>query len=68
MSAPHSTRSRLVSLAEAADEYHCSVKTIRRMISRGEVTGYRIGTRSIRVDLNEFESRVVRPIPTGSAA
>jgi hypothetical protein len=44
-------------LAEAAAERHCSVKTIRRMVARGEVYAERLGPRMIRVDLNSVAGR-----------
>lgn len=54
----------LATLAEAANTYGVSVKTIRRRISDGTVTGYRVGPRLIRVDLNELESALTIAIPT----
>lgn len=59
----------LASLAEAAEYAHCSTKTIRRRISEGALTGYRMGPRLLRVDLNELDA-MLRPIPTagGDAA
>jgi len=57
---------RLASLAEAAEHLGCSVRTIRRRISAGEITGYRFGPRLLRVDLEELECSL-RPIPTAGA-
>ena len=37
--------------------------TIRRKIAAGQLTGYRFGTRVIRVDLNEIDS-LLKPVPT----
>lgn len=54
---------RLASLAEAAAYASCHVKTIRRRISDGSLTGYRFGPRLVRVDLTELDS-LVRRIPT----
>lgn len=54
---------RLESIPHAADYVGVSSKTIRRMISRGELTGYRVGPRIIRVDLNQLDG-LLRPIPT----
>lgn len=62
--APHTPRqagtsaTRLVSLRDAADVFGVSVKTIRRRIADGTVTGYRIGT-LIRVDLEELRAALV---------
>lgn len=49
---------RLVSLRDAAEVFGVSVKTIRRRIADGTVTGYRIGT-LIRVDLDELRAALV---------
>jgi len=53
---------RLVALADAAEEFSVSVKTIRRRIADGTVTGYRVG-RLIRVDLDELRERLAVTIP-----
>lgn len=52
---PMQARRRYASLLAAA-EYAggCSERTLRRMISAGQLTGYRLG-RHIRVDLNELD-------------
>ena len=61
---PRPTRGhgKLVALADAAEEFSVSVKTIRRRIADGTVTGYRIG-RLIRVDLDELRERLAVTIP-----
>ncbi len=56
-------RHRWVSPEDAADYLGVHVKTIRRRIADGTLTGYRMGPRLIRVDLSEIE-RVLAPIPT----
>lgn len=54
---------RYASLATAAEYAECGQKTIRRRISDGTITGYRMaGSRLIRVDLNEVDT-MLRPIP-----
>ena len=63
---PNST-SRLVPLAEAAEHFHVSVKTLRRRIADGTITGYRVG-RLIRVDLDELRRRLVVKIPASRTA
>jgi excisionase family DNA binding protein len=63
---PTST-SRLVSLAEAAEHFHVSVRTLRRRIADGTITGYRVG-RLIRVDLDELRRRLVVEIPASRSA
>lgn len=54
---------RLASINQAAEYAACSTKTIRRRIADGSLTGYRMGRRIIRVDLNELD-QLLRPIPT----
>lgn len=59
---------RLASLAEAAEYAAVNPRTIRRRIADGSLTGYRLGARVIRVDLDELDA-LLRPIPTvGGAA
>lgn len=59
---------RLTSIEGAAEYADCSTKTVRRYIAAGRLTGYRLGARMVRVDLNEIDE-MLRPIPTaGSAA
>lgn len=57
---------RLVSLSEAADYLGVTALTVRRRIADGRLTGYRIGPKVLRVDLNEVEA-LVSPIPTAEA-
>ena len=54
---------RTGTIAQVAQAYGVSTKTVRRLISRGDLHAYRLGSRLIRVDLNEAES-LLRPIPT----
>ena len=51
------------SIEAAAERLGCSPRTVRRMIAAGEITGYRLGKRMVRVDLGEIES-ALRRIPT----
>ena len=53
------------SIEVAADMLECSPRTVRRMIAGGEITGYRIGKRLLRVDLVEVEAQL-RRIPTAT--
>lgn len=54
---------RWANLSQAAELYGVHPRTIRRRIAEGVITGYRIaGTRAIRVDLNEVEAVMMRPI------
>lgn len=54
---------RLASINQAAEYAAVCTKTIRRRISDGSLTGYRMGSRVIRVDLNELD-QLLRPIPS----
>ena len=58
---PH--RRQLMTLSAAAELLACNEKTLRRYISAGDLRGYRIGPRSLRVELAEVEA-LARPIPT----
>lgn len=57
------SRRQLVSVDQAADFLSCSPRTVRRMVSRGQIAGFRVGSRMLRVDLTELEAQL-RPIPT----
>jgi excisionase family DNA binding protein len=58
---------RLTSLTNAATHADVSVRTLRRWISAGILTGYRVGPRLVKIDLDELD-RNVRPIPTAGGA
>lgn len=60
---PNKAVRRLESIQHAAEYLGVAEKTIRRMIARGDLTGYRAGPRLIRVDLNELDA-MLRVIPT----
>lgn len=64
MAARPKTPSRLAPLTEAAEYRRLSVKTLRRYITAGRITGYRNGVKLILVDLDELD-RLVRPIAVG---
>jgi excisionase family DNA binding protein len=51
---------RPASLKEVASRFHVSKDTIRRRIASGELRAYRLGSKIIRVDLDEVE-RLFRP-------
>jgi excisionase family DNA binding protein len=63
-------RRRYVTLADAAAYVGCNERTIRRAIAAGEITGYRIGARLVRVDLDQLDAEMVGRVPTtdGSGA
>jgi excisionase family DNA binding protein len=62
----HPPKRRLVSIPVAAEAADVCTKTIRRWIAEGRITGYRVGARLIKVDLDELES-TFRPIGGGAA-
>lgn len=58
---------RLAAITDAALYCDVSPKTIRRRIADGTLTGYRMGPRILRVDLNELDD-ALRRIPTAVAS
>ena len=62
---PTTGTKKLIPIATAADTLGCSSKTIRRYVTAGMLTGYRVGPRNLRVDLAEVEA-LARPIPAAS--
>jgi len=61
---PDQSHRRYASLEHAGQYLGASTRTIRRMIARGDLAGYRIaGSRLLRVDLDELDA-ALRPIPT----
>ena len=55
---------RLASIYEAGAYCDCDPRTIRRRIADGTITGYKVGPRLVRVDLNEVDEKLLRTIPT----
>jgi excisionase family DNA binding protein len=55
----------LATLDDAAKAFSVSTRTIRRRIADGTVTGYRLGPRLIRVDMDEL-ALALAVIPTVS--
>jgi excisionase family DNA binding protein len=55
---------RSITVAETAEYLQVSPNTVWRLIADGELTGYRMGhsRRTIRVDLNEVDEQLMRPI------
>jgi len=64
---PQRSDRRLASLADAADYAAVNPRTIRRRIADGSLTGYRLGARILRVDLEELDA-LLRPIATTHGA
>lgn len=58
-------RRRYAKLAAAAEYIGVTDRTIRQMIADGRLTGYRSGSRLVRVDLNELDAAMK---PFGGAA
>lgn len=58
-------RGKYISQAEAAEYLGMSVKTVRRYISEGRLTGFRLGNQQLRVDRDEVEA-LFKPIPTAA--
>lgn len=56
---------RYAKIAEAADYLAVTDRTVRQMIADGRLTGYRSGSRIVRVDLDEIDA-AMRPF--GGAA
>ncbi len=54
---------QLVGLSAAAAYADVSTRTMRRYIAQGRLTGYRVGSRLVKVDLSEVD-KLARPIPT----
>jgi excisionase family DNA binding protein len=60
---PRTSRRQFESVADAAARVGVSTKTVRRWIASGQLAGYRIGPRLLRVDPDEFD-RMLTLIPT----
>jgi len=45
-----------LSLADAADYYGCSIRTLRRYISSGDLRAQRVGKRLIRIDRADLDA------------
>jgi excisionase family DNA binding protein len=54
---------RLLSLQAAAEYLGVDERSVRRYIATGQLTGYRVGERLIRVDVADLDA-MLRPIPT----
>jgi excisionase family DNA binding protein len=61
-----SIRRRYIKIADAADYLGVTDRTIRQMIADGRLTGYRSGTRLVRLDLNEIDT-AMQPFGGGGA-
>lgn len=55
----------MVGLAAGAEHAGVSTVTIRRWIKAGRITGYRVGPKLLKVDLDELDASV-KPTPVRS--
>jgi len=62
---PRDSRRHYESVANAAARVGVSTKTVRRWIASGQLAGYRVGARLLRVDPDDVD-RMLTPIPTAS--
>jgi excisionase family DNA binding protein len=47
-----------VSIAQVAEQYELSTRTVRRYIAEGRLTAYRIGPRVIRLDAEQVHRQL----------
>jgi excisionase family DNA binding protein len=60
---------RYESIEKTAARLDVNPRTIRRRIADGTITGYRMGGgKLLRVDADEVDERLLRPIPTVNGA
>jgi len=57
---------RYLTLSDAAEWLSLDEKTLRRWVSQGRLTAYRVGPKLIRLDADEIEN-MVRVVPTSGA-
>jgi excisionase family DNA binding protein len=58
---------RLRSVSTAAEEYDVNPRTVRRWITDGLITGYRLRG-LVKVDLDEIERKIVKVMPAAAPA
>ena len=58
---------RLASLDAAAKYIGVTDRTLRRWIADGDLVAYRLGRRIVRVDLDEVDEALCKPIPNAKA-
>lgn len=57
---------RFISIDAAAERLDVCTRTVRRMIAAGDLPGYRLGTKAIRIRETDLEA-AVRLIPAGAS-
>ena len=62
-----STPRRFITQEAGAERWDVSVDTVRRLISSGKLTGYRLNGRIIRIDQDELDA-CFKVIPTAGGA
>ena len=55
---------RLATLPDAGKYTGVTERTMRRWVADGVIQGYRLGRKTVRVDLNEVDDKLCKPIPT----
>lgn len=53
---------KLAGVFEAARYCDVDHKTIRDWIAKGLITGYRVGPKLLKVDMNEIDRVIIRPV------
>jgi len=54
------TEPRYATVKDAATYLQVTERTIRQMIADGRLTGYKLGNRVLRIDLNELDAAMTR--------
>lgn len=65
MPAERPTGAQLLTMRQAADLLGVNERTIRRYISAGRLTAYRVGPRFIRLDRRELDD-LFQPVPAAN--
>ena len=65
--APRADVPRLASMDVAADFLDVHPRTVRRMVSDGELKAYRVG-RLVKIDMNEVWALAATPVPPESVS
>lgn len=58
---------RLASLDAAAEYIGVTTRTLRRWIADGDIVAYRLGRRIVRIDLDEVDDKLCKPVPNAKA-
>jgi excisionase family DNA binding protein len=55
----------MLTIDQAAEKLGISRRSVRRLISSGELRAYRVGERSVRVDFNDLDAVLKPVVPDG---